>query len=123
MWIKKLCEITDTEDLTAKRTRNSYSAKLFKNLESQQPLQHPFDDKPAFDLAGSKNLNLNLDLNNEFLHESEQIYSETDFQPSSNQNGFMYNYSSLTSVSKYDDKQRSVFFQNVKFPILNWFVP
>lgn len=47
LWIKKLCEISDTDSLMMKEIRNSYSFKLLNVLENYEALSFPFDEKPS----------------------------------------------------------------------------
>lgn len=45
LWIKKLCEISDTTNTQTKQIRNAYSFRLLKSLESNE-LTFPFHQKP-----------------------------------------------------------------------------
>ncbi|CAF0936063.1 unnamed protein product [Brachionus calyciflorus] len=51
LWIKKLCEISDTGDmcLDLKNLRNMYSARLLYILENCDNLQTPFNERPPND--------------------------------------------------------------------------
>ena len=46
LWIKKLCEISDTINVNVKQTRNAYSQRLLSNLETNVQLLYPFNQKP-----------------------------------------------------------------------------
>jgi hypothetical protein len=46
LWIKKLCEISDSQNVDYKQLRNVYCFKLLNCLENNQPLEYPFSEKP-----------------------------------------------------------------------------
>jgi len=46
LWIKKLCEISDATNGHVKQMRNTYSYHLLKNLENNEQLCYPFNQKP-----------------------------------------------------------------------------
>jgi hypothetical protein len=46
LWIKKLCEISDTTNVNVKKIRNAYSQRLLSNLETNEQLLYPFNQKP-----------------------------------------------------------------------------
>ena len=63
LWIKKLCEISDTTNGYIKQIRNTYSYHLLKNLENNEQLFYPFNQKPPIGPLKVQFFNFNCKFN------------------------------------------------------------
>ena len=46
VWIKKMCNVTDSGNVIPKHIRNSYSLRLLEILRNGENFDSPFDEKP-----------------------------------------------------------------------------
>ncbi|RNA40869.1 hypothetical protein BpHYR1_033619 [Brachionus plicatilis] len=83
LWIKKLCEISDSGDFSSKNIRNMYSARLLSILENCDALQYPFNERPPnealrpLDELEMKSARSHIETSRSVHHNSNSVHTDT----------------------------------------------